>query len=91
MELAKVTASGQITIPARIRVKLGIKDGDKVMFVEEENGVMLVNSSSVALEKFQTAMSGEAEKAGILNEEDVAELCKDVRRELYGERYARNG
>jgi hypothetical protein len=32
-----------------------------------------------------------AEKAGIEDEEDVVELCKDVRKELYGKRYARNG
>ncbi|MDR1137650.1 MAG: AbrB/MazE/SpoVT family DNA-binding domain-containing protein [Synergistaceae bacterium] len=38
MELAKVTTSGQITIPVQIRRKLGSKEGDKVMFIEEETG-----------------------------------------------------
>ena len=91
MELAKVTSSGQITIPVQIRRKLGIKEGDKVMFLEDGNRVMLLNSSQIALEKLQSAMEGEAERAGIGNEEDVVELCKNVRRELYNERYARNG
>jgi AbrB family looped-hinge helix DNA binding protein len=91
MELAKVTTSGQITIPVQIRRKLGIKEGDKVMFVEDGNRVILFNSSLIALEKLQSAMEGEAEKAGISDEVDVAELCKDVRKELYAERYARNG
>ena len=91
MELAKVTTSGQITIPVQIRRRLGIKDGDKIMFVEDGNRVMLLNSSQSALEKLQSAMEGEAEKAGIKSEDDVVKLCKDVRKELYEERYARNG
>ncbi|MBR5508946.1 MAG: AbrB/MazE/SpoVT family DNA-binding domain-containing protein, partial [Lachnospiraceae bacterium] len=35
MELAKVTSKGQITIPIEIRRKLGLKEGDKVLFIEE--------------------------------------------------------
>ena len=88
MELAKVTSSGQITIPVQIRRKLGIKEGDKVMFLEEGNRVVMVNSSLIALEKLQKAMEGAAEEAGLTCEEDVATLCKEVRRELYEERYA---
>ena len=91
MELAKVTMSGQITIPVQIRKKLGIKEGDKVMFLEDGNRVVLLNSSQTALDQLQSAMEGEAEKAGICNEDDVIELCKNVREELYSERYARNG
>jgi AbrB family looped-hinge helix DNA binding protein len=90
MELAKVTSSGQITIPPQIRRKLNIKDGDKVVFLEEGSNVMLVNSSLLAIEKLQRAMEGEAEKAGISCEEDVVELCGEVRKELYRERYAHN-
>ena len=88
MELAKVTSSGQITIPVQIRRKLGIKEGDKVMFLEDGNRVVMVNSSLLALEKLQKAMEGVAEKAGIRSEEDVVALCKEVRQELYEERYA---
>ncbi len=33
--LAKVTSKGQITIPIEIRKKLGIKEGSKVLFLEE--------------------------------------------------------
>ena len=35
MELAKVTSKGQVTIPIEIRKKLGIKNGDKELFIEE--------------------------------------------------------
>ena len=43
MELAKVTSKGQITIPIEIRKKLGIKNGDKILFVEESGRVYMMN------------------------------------------------
>ena len=44
MELAKVTSKGQITIPIEIRKKLGIKNGDKILFVEESGRIYMMNS-----------------------------------------------
>jgi AbrB family looped-hinge helix DNA binding protein len=38
MATAAVTSKGQITIPAEIRKKLGLKAGDRVRFIEGENG-----------------------------------------------------
>ena len=93
MQIAKLTANGQITIPEQIRKKLNLKTGDKIIFVEndnDDNAVTIVNSSVAALKKFQTAMEGEAEKAGIMNDDDVIELCANVRRRLYEEKYASN-
>lgn len=49
MELAKVTSKGQITIPLSIRKLLSIKDGDKVLFVQEGNKVIMTNASMNAL------------------------------------------
>ena len=43
MELAKVTSKGQVTIPIEIRKKLGIKNGDKILFVEESGRVYMMN------------------------------------------------
>ena len=51
MELAKITSKGQITIPIEIRKKLGLKDGDKVLFLEEGNKVVMVNSTLLALKE----------------------------------------
>jgi AbrB family looped-hinge helix DNA binding protein len=45
MELAKVTTRGQITIPLAIRKKLGVKDGDKVVFLEREDGRIVIENS----------------------------------------------
>ena len=91
MELAKVTSNGQITIPSGIRRRLNIKDGDKVLFLEGDEGVLMFNSSVVALKQFQKEMEGEAAKVGLFTEEDVVAMCREVRKELSGERNANNG
>lgn len=86
MELAKVTSKGQITIPIAIRNALGIREGDKILFMEEGNRVILTNASTNALLKAQEAFQGVAEEFGIKNEEDVIKLVKEIRAER-GEKY----
>ncbi len=41
MDTTTVTRKGQITIPARIRLRLGLKQGDKVAFIDEGDKVVL--------------------------------------------------
>lgn len=81
MELAKVTSKGQITIPVDIRRKLGVKEGDKILFVEEQGRIIMMNSSMDALRKAQAAFAGEAERLGLKDEQDVADLVSELRRE----------
>jgi AbrB family looped-hinge helix DNA binding protein len=81
MELAKVTAKGQITIPIDIRKRLGIKDGDKLLFVDKPVGVVMVNPTMIALEKIGQAFDGEAERLGLESDEDVVAMIKEIRRE----------
>jgi AbrB family looped-hinge helix DNA binding protein len=88
MEIAKVTSNGQITIPSDIRKRLSIKDGDKVLFMEGDDGVLMFNSSIIALKQFQKDMAGEAKKVGLITEDDVVALCREVRKDLSGGRNA---
>ena len=81
MELAKITAKGQITLPVAIRRLLGVKDGDKVAFVEQDGNVLIVNASLQALAKAQQAFSGVAEELGLEGEADVVKMVKDIRAE----------
>jgi AbrB family looped-hinge helix DNA binding protein len=81
MELAKITLRGQITIPVAIRKKLGVKDGDKVVFIEENGRIVMENSVKVALKDVQDAFRGEAERLGLKDEQDVVAMVKEVRRE----------
>ena len=78
---AKVMSKGQVTIPRDVRAVLGIESGDRVTFIVEGNSVRVVNSVAYALEKIQKQMSGEAKKAGLMSEEDVAEWITKSRRE----------
>lgn len=81
MELAKVTSKGQITIPVDIRRKLGVKEGDKVLFVEDRGRIYVMNSSMEALQKAQAAFSGEADRLGLRNEQDAADMISVLRSE----------
>lgn len=87
MNLAKVTAARQITVPAEICKFLNIEPGNKLLFREKRNGeVVVTNASSLALDNAQKAFRGAAEKAGLKNDEDVMKLVREVR---YGEKAGR--
>ena len=79
MELAKVTSKGQVTIPVGIRKKLGIKNGDKVLFIEDAGRIYMMNSSMEALREAQMEFLGEAERLGLKNDDDVMEMIKAER------------
>lgn len=91
MEISKITSKGQITVPVEIRKKLNLRTGDKVVFIEDGDKIIFANSSMVALRNFQQAMKGEAEKRGLYTEDDVNNLVKSVRRDLWEKRNADNG
>ena len=78
---ARVMSKGQVTIPKNVRMALGIDTGDRVTFIVDGNEVRVVNSAVYALMKFQEQMKGEAEKAGFLSEEDIADWITSSRRE----------
>lgn len=81
MGLAKITSKGQITIPGSVRRKLGVKDGDKALFLDEGQGVVMVNTSVQALIETQADFAGVADRLGIKTEQDVVDMVKEVRRE----------
>jgi len=43
MEMAKLTSKGQITIPISIRKRLSLSEGDKILFINSPDGVVMVN------------------------------------------------
>jgi len=47
-ETATVTSKSMITIPSSLRRKYGIKDGDKVQFVEVDGAIMMIPVKSLA-------------------------------------------
>ena len=79
IEQAKVMPKGQITIPLEIRKLLGLGIGDRVLFIVNGDQVILANSKICALKLLQIEMKGEAQKNGILNEDDVQKLLEENR------------
>jgi len=50
VNVARVSANGQITVPVEIRRSLRLKSGDKMLFFKKDNGEIVVsNTSSVAI------------------------------------------
>ena len=47
MELAKLTSRCQLTLPREIRQKLGVKEGDKVVFIEENGRIFIENAEKL--------------------------------------------
>ncbi|MBC7170339.1 type II toxin-antitoxin system PrlF family antitoxin [Candidatus Bipolaricaulota bacterium] len=69
----KVTAKGQTTIPKPIRDALGLKPGDRVLFVRKKEGVMLVPASGTLREQRGTV-------APRRRPEDFAEVREGVKK-----------
>jgi AbrB family looped-hinge helix DNA binding protein len=80
VNLAKVSANGQITVPVEIRKKLKLREGDKLLFVENAQGEIVINNASeTAILKAQRAFAGAAEQAGLQSEDDVQQLVDEIR------------
>jgi len=90
MELAKITTKGQITLPIQIRKKLNLKDGDKILFMEKDGKIFIDNPTKLAILEAQKAFAGLAEELGLETEEDVVNLCKEVRKEMWEKKNASN-
>ena len=80
MNLAKLSANGQITVPAEIRRLLGLKSGDKILFFQKQDGEIVVsNASSKAIRIAQAAFAGAAETIDVTSENDIQALVDEVR------------
>jgi AbrB family looped-hinge helix DNA binding protein len=80
MNIAKISDNGQVTVPAEIRRLLGLKSGDKILFIQKSNGEIVIdNASSQAIYKAQKAFEGVAEQMGLHDEGDVQKLVDEIR------------
>ena len=80
MNLAKLSANGQITVPVEIRRLLGLKSGDKILFLQKQNGeITISNASAAAIRKAQAAFAGAADALGVSSEDDIQALVDEAR------------
>ena len=85
MELSRLSAKGQVTVPKAIRERLNLREGDRVAFLEERGQVFLTKASVVALRDLQETIRKEADVQGLTEEELVRELER-VREERWHDR-----
>ena len=81
IENAKVGKNGQVTIPQSIREILGVSNGDRITFIVENGSVRLINSAVYMMQSLQAEMAGVAEETGLISDEAVMDLVKEVRSE----------
>jgi AbrB family looped-hinge helix DNA binding protein len=83
--LSVVQEKGQVTIPAEIRKKWGLKKGDLVAFVETEQGVMISPQEVIAAQALDQI--GQILKEKGLTLEELMETGQEIRGELIEEAY----
>ena len=84
-KLSIVQEKGQVTIPAEIRKKLGLKKGDYVAFVETDQGVLISPQKIVAQEALEEI--GQILKEKGLTLEELIESGREIRGNLIREEY----
>ena len=80
MNLAKLSPNGQVTLPVEIRRHLNLKGGDKVLFMKNAHGEVIIgNAAMLALNEVQRAFEGVAEEYGFQDENDVDQHINKIR------------
>jgi antitoxin PrlF len=85
LKLSVVQEKGQVTIPAEIRKKLGLKKGDLVAFVETEQGVLISPQEVIASEALDQVGRILREKG--LTLEEFMESGREIRGKLAEDEY----
>lgn len=79
MNLAKVSANGQVTVPIEVRRKLQLKEGDKLLFIELDGEFLIRDASATAIVRTQEAFAGAAKDFGVADSADVQRLVDEFR------------
>ena len=63
LDLGKITSKGQITIPAEIRKSLGISRGDRIIFEQKGDDIIIKKAEEKSLVSLLESTSPLSEKA----------------------------
>ena len=83
--LVRVQEKGQVTLPAGVRRRLGLKKGDLVAVEDTPEGVLITPQGVLALKALDEI--GTALREQGLTLEDMIERGRAIREELYREKY----
>lgn len=53
MASATITSKGQVTIPVKVRTALGLDTGDRIEFVETEDGKFAIMAATISVRKLK--------------------------------------
>ena len=81
-----IQENGQVTLPAEWREKVGLQKGDLVSFTETEEGLLVQPREAVAMDLLDRI--GDALKEKGIDLDELIEDGRDIREELYREKYA---
>lgn len=77
--LTKITTRGQIVIPFEIRKKLGLKNGDKLIFIEENERIIMEKDVRPDPENARNALTGEAKQVSLKAGNEAFGTVKELR------------
>ncbi|MFC1682416.1 AbrB/MazE/SpoVT family DNA-binding domain-containing protein [Nanoarchaeota archaeon] len=78
IEMGTVSARGQICIPNKMRVEMGLKEGSKVLFVLSDDSLLM---KRVGMQSFAEITRPLKEAKKNIREDEVVDLVHKVRRE----------
>ena len=79
IEMGKISARGQIAIPADIRSQLGLDEGTKVLFFTEDDTLLMKKVTEQSFAQLTRPLRLAAKKAG-MKEKDVPEMIHRFRK-----------
>jgi len=78
IDMGTVSARGQVAIPAEIRQKMHLKEGEKILFVLEGDSLLVKKVSSMSWEEITKPLRDAKKK---IREEEVPELVHRIRKQ----------
>lgn len=72
MASATITSKGQITIPQRVREKLGLEPGDRIEFVEVDEGKFQLVPATRSIRELEGRYQGKVSKPVSIEEMNAA-------------------
>ena len=76
---ATVTSKGQVTIPARLREKLNLKDGDKVEFHVDHEGRIMMRPRNRSTKGFLEALEPRRPDPAFGNDDEAIAAAVEAR------------
>ena len=78
IEIGKISSRGQIAIPSEIREKMGLEEGSKVLFVLENDTLLIKRITQRSFAEITKPLKEAAKKSG-MKEEDVTKIVHRFR------------